>query len=138
MAKNRLKRKSASGGTTLKPPSENTVSYDDFKPRFSLEFLQPDFCLSKCNQQEKASFADAIHKRSQLTWSQIKSQHRKKLGFEKISRNSLDAPVPMFVTDDTDMLAFRFNGKAPMVGYRKKATSYVMWLDRAFKLYDHG
>lgn len=137
MAAKRIKKPAPQAGTSIKSPGERGVNYDQFRPRFSLEHLQSDFCLSLCTQEEKASFADAIHKRSQLTWSQIKNQDRHKLGFEKIARHSLKSPVPMVATDDVEIIAFRFYGMAPMVGFRREATFFILWLDRAFSLYKH-
>ena len=67
MAAKRIKKPAPHAGNSIKSPGERGVNYDQFRPRFSLEHLQSDFCLSLCTQEEKASFADAIHKRSQLT-----------------------------------------------------------------------
>jgi hypothetical protein len=42
------------------------------------------------------------------------------------------------VTEEVNLIAFRFDGKKPMVGYRDGVTFYVLFLDRSFTLYDHG
>lgn len=47
--------------------------------------------------------------------------------------------MPEFITEDkANLLAFRFSGKKPMVGYRIRNIFYVLWFDAAFELYDHG
>jgi len=79
-----------------------------------------------------------LYKLSQLTWSQIQSSPRHGLGYEKIPRAAIKAPVPSLITEDTNFIAFRFSGKKAMVGYRDRAVFYVVWLDRNFTLYDHG
>ena len=56
---------------------------------------------------------------------------------EKIERDALRAGIPRHITEEVNLVAFRFFGKAPMVGYRVKAIFYVVWLDRAFTLYPH-
>lgn len=89
--------------------------------------------------EHKARFAEAIYKRHSLTWSEIKKQNKHALGFEKISVSSIKVPKPDCITDDMgSYLAFRFRGKAPMVGYRQKDVFYVLWFDPKFSLYNHG
>ncbi|BAZ81969.1 hypothetical protein PN497_16920 [Sphaerospermopsis kisseleviana CS-549] len=79
-----------------------------------------------------------MHRLSKLTWSQIHSQGRHQLGYEKISRDAIKAPIPKFITEDVNFIAFRFSGIKAMVGYRDGAIFYVIWLDRNFTLYNHG
>jgi len=51
----------------------------------------------------------------------------------------MHAPIPAHVTEDVQrFIAFRFSGRAPMVGYRVQAIFYLLWLDRNFTLYDPG
>lgn len=106
-------------------------------PAFSLRYLRGDYCLSKCEKDEKAAFADTLHRLSQMTWQQIFQAGRHGLGFEKIARSSIKSGVPPEISEDVNFLAFRFCAKAPMVGYRDGSVFYVLWLDRAFSLYDH-
>jgi hypothetical protein len=48
-------------------------------------------------------------------------------------------PSPPHVTEDVQrFIAFRFFGKAPMVGYRVQAIFYLLWLDCSFTLYEHS
>ncbi|AMY67143.1 hypothetical protein EKN93_05970 [Enterobacter asburiae] len=75
---------------------------------------------------------------SQLSLADIRQQDRHKLGYEKISRSSFKAAIPANVTEDVELMAFRFCSKAPMVGYKRNATFYVIWLDRSFTLYNHS
>ena len=48
------------------------------------------------------------------------------------------SPCPHLTEDVQRLIAFRFAGNAPMVGYRVQAIFYILWLDRDFTLYDHG
>ena len=106
-------------------------------PLFSLRYMNKDYSLSQCTKDEKAAFADTLYKLNQLTWSQINACPRHGLGYEKIARSSIRAPIPSHLKDDVNFIAFRFFGKAPMVGYRDGAVFYVIWLDRDFTLYPH-
>ena len=106
-------------------------------PLFSLRYMNKDYSLSQCTKDEKAAFADTLYKLNQLTWSEINACPRHGLGYEKIARSSIRAPIPSHLKDDVNFIAFRFFGKAPMVGYRDGAVFYVIWLDRDFTLYPH-
>lgn len=114
-------------------------NYDLMPPIFSLERVQPTgYCLSNLCKEDKAAFADAIFKRKSITWSDIKKLDRHALGFEKIDKSSIKAPLPRFITEDMDhFLAFRFNGMKPMIGYRKQNIFFVLWFDKDFTLYAH-
>lgn len=106
-------------------------------PKFCLEHLQKDHCLSKCTADEKAAFADRLHQMSQLTWQQLSQAHRHKQGFEAIDRKSIKGTFPSVLTEDVTIYAFRFHGMAPMVGFRTAEVFHIVWLDRAFNLYAH-
>ena len=116
------------------------TNYENNPPMFSLERVQAgDYCFSAMAQEHKAMFGEAIYRRRALSWKEIKNIDRHGLGFEKIARASITAPIPKFINDDVDhFLAFRFNGKRPMVGYRSRDIFYVLWFDWNFSLYDHG
>lgn len=116
-----------------------TVDYDTMPPIFSLERVQNgDYCFSVLDKENKSQFAESMFKRRALSWSQVKSQGRHALGFEKIAKNSIKTRLPPFIKDDFEyFLAFRFNGLKPMVGYRIKDVFYVLWFDHNLTLYDH-
>lgn len=114
-------------------------STNDVCPIFSLEHVEGDYCLSKCTTEEKASFADTLHKLGRQTWGVLKVRGRHKGGFEKIARHALgDRKYPPEVTDEVNMVAFRFCAMKPMVGYRVGRVFVILFLDRDFTLYDHG
>lgn len=96
-----------------------------------------EYSLHHCEQEEKASFADTLHKLGKVTWAQICTSPRHGIGTEVIGRESIKATIPENITRDTNILAFRFCGKAPMVGYREDRIFHIIWLDRNCTLYDH-
>ncbi len=132
----KLKQKAGKG--KINDHEAETLSSEQQKPHFSLEYLDREYCLSMCGKEQKAAFADTLHKLSQLTWAQLKNTGRHGSGYEKIEKHSLKRPVPSHITDDVNIIAFRFCGKAPMAGYRNRKTFYVIWLDINFSLYSHG
>ena len=119
---------------------EEPEDYNKMVPLFSLERLQSgSYCLSNLDKEDKAAFADAIFKRRNSTWNEIQQKDRHGLGFEKISVNSIRPSVPKFITEDqANLIAFRFNGLKPMIGYRSKNVFYVLWFDHNYSVYDHG
>ena len=121
----------------FRPTESFDVPAEQQHPLFSLRYLQKSHGISNCTQEEKSSFADSLHNLSQLTWGELKQAPRHGLGFEKIPRDHIKKPIPPHIKEDVNFIAFRFCGKAPMVGYRSKAVFHVLWLDRDFTLYDH-
>lgn len=126
------------GKKLVTPSDKQEIPPEQQPPVFSLRYLEGEYCLTKCDKDEQAAFALKIHRLSKLSWSQIQSQDRHKLGYEKISRDSLKVPIPKFITADVNLIVFRFSGMKPMVGYRDGAVFYIIWLDRNFTLYDHS
>lgn len=121
------------------PGAESRVSTDPQTPIFSLQHLSGEYCLSHCTKEEKAAFADTLHKLGRMTWSEIARAPRQGSGSEIIPRDSIGArTLPAEATEDVQLRAFRFYGKAPMVGYRIDRIFTVLFLDRDFTLYDHG
>jgi len=135
----RAKIKAPRGKQGTEVKSQEPPNFDNAVVKFSLERLQPgNHCLSQLDQANKAKFADAIYKRKDLTWKEIKRSDRHALGTEKIAVNAVKAPKPPFITEEINhYTAFRYNGKAPMVGYRVKDIFYVLWFDPNYELYDH-
>ncbi|TAG95540.1 MAG: hypothetical protein EAZ09_07545 [Oscillatoriales cyanobacterium] len=124
-------------GKNISPPVTTEESPEQQYPIFSLRYMSKDFCILDCTKEEKAAFADTLYKLSQMTWSQINSSARHGSGYERIAQTSIKASIPRHITPDVNLIAFRFCAKAPMVGYRERATFFVIWLDRNFSLYEH-
>jgi hypothetical protein len=95
--------------------------------------------LDSCDIDEKVALAHKIYELCQLTWNQIINTHRGGLGSEKIARNAITgSSIPPHITPDVDILAIRFDGRKPMVGYRLDRIFHIIWLDTKFQLYNHG
>lgn len=137
MAKNKIKPPAQNSGSKIKP--NETIDYNSRPPIFSLEkIVNGDYCFSSLDQAAKAAFAESIFKRRNVTWNQLFNIDRHKLGTEKLPIDSLNVPKPLFLTDDVEhVIAFRFHGLCPMVGYRQKDVFFILWFDHNFTLYDH-
>lgn len=140
MAKPRVKNRQGAltsgrvGGLARAPEA----STDHECPAYCFKYLQPEWGLDQCTLKEKAALASALIKRSKMQWSQLRAAPKHGLGYETVTRNAIRTTIPTSITEDVRFIAFRFCGKAPMVGYRDGATLRLLWLDRTFSLYDHS
>ena len=95
------------------------------------------YSVSCCNAEHQAAALRKIFTLSKMTWNEIQNAPRHGLGTEKIARSAIKAAIPSGVTEDVTFLALRYNGMAPMVGYRDGRTFHVLYLDHTFTLYPH-
>jgi hypothetical protein len=130
------KKPSYNKGLRIKPHQSKDVSDEDRIPKFSFRLLQADRNLSNCNNEEKVALIDTIHRLSQIPWKEIRKSHRHGLGCEKINHNAIRLSIPNEVKNE-NILAMRFYGKAPIIGFRKQATFYILWIDRNCDTYKH-
>lgn len=106
-----IKHKKAKSGKRIKAPSPVASDEPDKQPPiFCLQYLVRGFCVSDCNTEQKAAFADALRKLGQLSWRELRQVDRHKLGYEIIRTETIQAPIPAHITDDVTFIAFRFYG----------------------------
>lgn len=112
---------------------------DTMPPIFAFDKMQDGsgYSVNCCNGEHRAAALSKIFILSKMTWSEIQNAPRHGLGTEKIHRSSIKAAIPANVTEDVTFLALRYNGKAPMVGYRDGRTFHVLYLDHTYTLYNH-
>lgn len=138
MAPRKLKKMKGSSGPHLRPPDTEKGSPFPNKPVFSLHQMRHPYCVDDCDADDKKFFADALWRRSQLTWTELTLSRKHGLGSEQIAQGAIKEQLPSTVTPDVTLLAFRFSGMKAMVGYRDGETFHILWLDHSFALYDHG
>ncbi|APX94290.1 hypothetical protein BWR19_15860 [Halomonas sp. 1513] len=136
--KRRIKDRKARTKQDLAQRRPERKSTNRETPWFCFNQLQRGHCIQDCEREQQAAVADTLRRLSQLTWGEISQAHRHGLGYEKISRDSLKVPIPPQVTEDAQLLSFRCHAHAPMVGYRVDRVFHVVWVDRAFDVYNHG
>jgi len=109
-------------------------------PAFSFEHLQRSHCISEMpDHSERGLLLEAFRKLGTMTWAQINSCHRHGLGYERMPFEKIHAPRPSCISDDTNLLVFRWKGKLPFVGFREGRVFHVLWVEVNFgDLYDHG
>lgn len=118
--------------------SNSTPSPEELPPVFSFEHIQSPYSHEECQPQELAALVKKLCQLSKIPWGQIKQVHRHGCGCEQIQRSSIKGvSIPKFITPDITLLAFRFYGKAPMIGFRSERIFHIVWLDRDFTVYKH-
>lgn len=123
--------------TTIVQSRIDSTSTDHLAPIFDFSQMRPKYCITKCEDKEKSQFINSIIKYSKISWQKIKTNQRHKGGLEKISLNAICGDSTNFLTPDTNLLALRVIGKAPMIGFRSGQTFKIIWVDNKFTLYKH-
>lgn len=122
----------------FRPESIGDTSCNQRKPKISLEFLQGDYCISKCQQNQKAEVMDTLHRISWSTW-QEHHQIGKNGGYEQLNIAQLKCRAPKHrLFDNLDKATvFHRKDKIPIVGFRVEDIFYVFCIDRDFTAYKH-
>jgi|ERR1039458_3678311 hypothetical protein len=139
--KSKIKKPPATHGSKigLSPEADKaTPDYNRRHPIFCLHYVVPDYCITVCDDDDKLAFVNRVRKLSGMTWNDIIRADRHGFGREKISRDAIRPQIPGHITEDVTLIALRFSGKKPMVGYQDNDVFHVVWFDRDFTLYDHG
>ncbi|MDR1451208.1 MAG: hypothetical protein LBI57_02560 [Helicobacteraceae bacterium] len=106
-------------------------------PVFSFKEIKRGYGVDECNKDAKASLALKLSKIGSLAWIELQQADRHGLGCEKIAKSAIKAETN-FIPSDALLIAFRFYGKAPMIGYRcNLGVFHIVWLDRDLTLYKH-
>ena len=123
---------------SLSTAADTSVDYNRERPTFCLRFVDPNYCITKCERDDKAAFADRIRLLSGMTWNQLIQAPRHGLGLENIARSAIRGTIPGHLTEDVTFIALRFSGIKSMVGYRVQGMFHIVWFDCNLDLYDHG
>lgn len=99
--------------------------------------LKSGYSVECCQADDRAALASKMFELSQITWQQIKASGRHAAGFEKLSRSSLRVPLGGKVTEDVQLIVFRYSGMKAMIGYRQDKTFHILLLDHNFTCYSH-
>lgn len=135
----RLKgRDTGAVGKRISAPENARPSPNSLRPKFSFEHLVKGYCIACCERDEKVALLDRLHEMSQQTWQKLVEAPRHGQGYEKIAKTSMKVAIPSCLTQDSNILSFRFSGKKPMVGFRRDEVFFVVWLDRDFTVYKHS
>lgn len=141
MGKGKILKPKLDRGTkfALSASAETPADYNREPPAFCLRYVDPSYCITLCDRDDRAAFAARIRKLSQLTWNDIIQADRHGFGREKIATSSLQRPIPLHLTEDVTFIALRFSGLKPMVGYQSGRIFHAIWFDRDMSgVYPHS
>lgn len=138
MANSKIKRPQPGRGKDIAPAVSITPPPQQRHPVFCPRYLRKGYGLAECDREEKAALIETLGRLAQLTWSEISAAPRHGMGYEKMSRDAIKGDIfPDFITEDVTIIALRFSGMKPMVGFRDGIIFRIVWLDRDFTLYEH-
>ena len=112
------------------------VNYDEKRIVFSFQYIDKS-ALDDFEFSDFKALLDQFKILSTLTWKQIRQSGRHGLGTEKIDSSDISAKIPNIIDEDITLLAIRYKGKAPMIGFRERDIFHILWIDRTFTLYKH-
>jgi hypothetical protein len=122
----------------IKEPSKSTEDdTNQLYPHFSFQYLDKDYCISRCTKEEKSALAEMFRIYGQKTWIEIILTSKNKNGMETIPQNQIKGKLPKIVTPDSELVVFRFGNNIPAVGHRTGRIFHLIWIDRNFNLYKH-
>jgi hypothetical protein len=110
------------------------VSFQDEPPKFSLRYVQSDYCITQCEAVEQLDFIKAMIKRKDVPWKELEKAPHGGLGCEVIRKLNVILPK---CAEGKSIIAFRYSGEKPMVGFRERDVFYILWFDRSFSVYKH-
>ena len=113
---------------------------DNLPPSFSFRFIvnHSNFNYNSLDKIHKIALIDTMFRLSQLNWAALRNSQYHGLGYEIIKRAELKFKLPSDVPIDKNIIAFRFFGKAPMIGYRDNSgVFYIIAFDSKFLAYNH-
>lgn len=138
MTKRRIKA-TPDAGRRIESSNTPNKSTQQEKPVFSLQYVDNDWCICRCEQSDMASFVKRIRKLSQMTWAEIQNKGRHEYGSESINKTEFRCRLPARVDNDDKLLVLRFTSKnKAMVGFRDGAIYHIIAFDKDFTLYGHG
>jgi hypothetical protein len=108
------------------------------KPCFCFQYIHRNYNSGICDERRLKDLVNTLEKLSQLTWLQIESSQRHGLGAEKIDLNAIKPGIPGNVPKGITLLAIRFSGKCPMIGFRERNVFHILFLDPKFEVYNHS
>jgi hypothetical protein len=138
MGKNKFKKLKAKNTPHISLREKLPPDYNSKKPIFSFRYMkyQSNNCVSRCDENTKASIIETLVKLSQLTWNQIISTPSTGLGCESINCSQFRLPLPTLITPDvTSLNIFRYSEAGRIAGYRETDIYHILVVGP--NLYNH-
>ena len=139
MAKRRKKIKEyqPDRGENLIPSTDKKKSPAIDYPIFCFKYLEQD--ITTFQPKTKSAILGKLYNWSKLTWKEINTLDRHKMGYEKIPRNQIKGiKAPSFITPDVQSyLVFRYQSKKALIGHKSDNAFHILFFDENFNAYEH-
>lgn len=114
--------------------------HNQMKPKLSFEFLTGKYCISDCQQDEKAEVIDILHRLSQRTWQEIIQLGKAGIGYEQFEKERMKCSLPTseYFENIDKVTVFHRAPKIPIVGFRVQEIFYIFCIDRTYDAYEHN
>ena len=95
------------------------------------------YSVGCCQDRDLAALLKKIFDLRSTVWRDLKQAPRHGIGTEKIDTAAINPPLPRALPEDAILLAMRFSGRKPVVGYREGRYFHLLYIDHNFSVYDH-
>lgn len=96
------------------------------------------YSVSCCEDHHLSALMKKLFQLRATVWRDLKNTHRHGIGTEKIASTAIKPSLPRGISPDTTLLALRYSGRNPVVGYREGRYFHVLFIDHNFSVYSHG
>lgn len=135
--KTRKGRKPDSTDEAVTPPHPAAKAAAGY-PILSLRHCVSGFGVDDLTDKQRSEFLLKWAKRSNLTWTDLRTHSKHGLGSEKIPLRKIKPACPEILQDAEDVLVFRHEGNLPFAGVRADDVFYVVWIESSYNdLYEH-
>ena len=111
------------------PVPSTRGSFSALFPKFSLIHVHGKYPLRSCQKQEKSAILDTLYALSRLTWGQIWSNPRERLGAEPLPMQKYKEMPVELQNKSSKYIIFRFSKKGRIIGFHEADTLYIVWFD---------
>lgn len=122
----------------IKTPQREHIEY----PVFSFLYLHKKHGINKNEKDTNSALLYRLKQLSELPWIKIQYTDKHGFGSEKIDQSAIKPDIPSHVTPDTPLLALRYSGNLPFVGYRDpihKFIFHIIYVEKKYgDVYEHG
>lgn len=129
--KNRIQSVEPKSSTHIAPPG----STDDQHPTWCFRYLQRSWSVDDLTRDQKSIVLNALAKRSETNWRELKKASSKGLGREFLEQYRIKATIPA-VLGSSKVEIFQ-QGDMRLAGIKRDAAFLVVWIDFNYALYDH-
>lgn len=138
MSKTKLKPPGLQRGKTISTGPSAGLPLPINYPIFCFRHLHPLYDIEQCPTDDRLALLNRLTLLSRQSWQELQLAPRHGIGCEKIARTSIRPGIPQSIPEHIDFfLAFRYNGRKAVIGWRDTFVFHLLFVDRNFSVYTH-